>query len=93
LGSATLNQSTLDQRQKLSPHLTTFTGQGVASGLSSIVKQAGNGTLIDSEKELKFPMDPRTVVINYSKYLMEIEKTEILEYEVVYWMNIADRKA
>ena len=81
----TLNQSTLDQRQKMSPK--------AQSGLSNIMKQAGNGSLADQERELKFPMDPRTAVINYSKYLLELEKTEILDYDVVYWFNINDRKA
>lgn len=81
----TLNQSTLDQRQKMSPK--------AQSGLSNIMKQAGNGSLADQERELKFPMDPRTAVINYSKYLLELEKTEILDYDVIYWFNINDRKA
>ena len=31
--------------------------------------------------------------INFSKYLMDIEKTEILEYETIYWININERKA
>lgn len=47
----------------------------------------------DQERELKFPMDPRTAVINYSKFLLEIEKTEILDYDTIYWFNIHDRKA
>ena len=38
-------------------------------------------------------MDPRTVVINYSKFLMEYEKNEILDYETIYWFNVQDRKA
>lgn len=37
-------------------------------------------------------MDPRTALINFSKYLMDIEKTEILEYETIYWININERK-
>jgi dual specificity tyrosine-phosphorylation-regulated kinase 2/3/4 len=57
------------------------------------MKQAGNDSLNDTERELKFPMDPRTAVINYSKYLMDIEKTEILDYDVIYWFNINERKA
>lgn len=92
IGSQIINQSTLDQRQKMSPHLSGVK-QGVSSGLSSIVKQAGNGNLADQERELKFPMDPRTAVINFSKYLMEIEKQEILDYDTIYWFNINDRKA
>ena len=38
-------------------------------------------------------MDPRIAVINYQKYLLDYEKTEILEYEVIYWFNIQERKA
>jgi len=38
-------------------------------------------------------MDPRTAVINFSKYLLEYEKTEILDYDTIYWFNIHDRKA
>ena len=38
-------------------------------------------------------MDPRSAVINYSKYLLEVEKTEILDYDTIYWFNINDRKA
>lgn len=37
-------------------------------------------------------MDPRQAVINFSKYLMEIEKTEILEYETIYWFPLQERQ-
>lgn len=37
-------------------------------------------------------MDPRSVLINFSKYLMECEKTEILDYETVYFLDIQHRK-
>jgi len=66
---------------------------GASSGLSSIAKQAGNGSLADQERELKFPMDPRQAVINFSKYLLDYEKTEILDFDIIYWFNIHDRKA
>ena len=75
----------------MSPHLSAVK-QGASSGLSSIVKQAGNSNLADQERDLKFPMDPRTALINFSKYLMEIEKQEILDYDTIYWFNINDRK-
>ena len=74
----------------MSPHLIN---KGVTSGLSSIAKQAANGPLNDQEKELKFPMDPRTAVIHFSKYLMEIEKQEILDFDTIYWFPINERKA
>jgi hypothetical protein len=38
-------------------------------------------------------MDPRIAVINYQKYLLDYEKTEILEYDIIYWFNIQERKA
>lgn len=85
-----INQSTLDQRQKMSPHLQNIK-QGVSSGLSSIAQQAAKGSLME-EKEIKFPMDPRTAVINFSKYLMEIEKQEILDYDTIHWFPIETRK-
>lgn len=37
-------------------------------------------------------MDPRSVMINYSKYLTEYEKTEILDYEIIYFLDINRRK-
>jgi hypothetical protein len=33
-----------------------------------------------------FPIDPRTAVINFSKYLLEFEKSEILDYDKVYFI-------
>jgi dual specificity tyrosine-phosphorylation-regulated kinase 2/3/4 len=79
----------MDQRQKMSPN----NNNKASSGLSNIMKQAGNGSLNDQERELKFPMDPRTAVINFSKYLLDFEKTEILDYDCIYWFNLSDRKA
>ena len=38
-------------------------------------------------------MDPRQAVINFSKYLLEYEKTEILDYDTIYFFNINKRKA
>jgi dual specificity tyrosine-phosphorylation-regulated kinase 2/3/4 len=37
-------------------------------------------------------MDPRTAVINFSKHLLDFEKSEILEYDTIYFFNIKDRK-
>ena len=37
-------------------------------------------------------MDPRSVLINYSKYLTDFEKSEILDYETIYFLDIAKRK-
>ena len=37
-------------------------------------------------------MDPRLALIHFSKYLLEFEKSEILEYETIYFLNINFRK-
>ena len=79
-----INQSTLDQRQKNSP--SNFNSSGLSQKL-------GNNTLIEHDRKHDFPMDPRTAVINFSKYLLEFEKTEIVDYDTIYWFNIHDRKA
>ena len=36
-------------------------------------------------------MEPRDAVIHLSKYLLSYEKTEILEYDQIYYLNIKDR--
>jgi hypothetical protein len=37
-------------------------------------------------------MDPRTAVLHLSKYLLDCEKLEILEYEIIYYLNLMERK-
>jgi len=37
-------------------------------------------------------MDPRQAVINFSKYLLEYEKSEILDFDTIYYFNINKRK-
>lgn len=37
-------------------------------------------------------MEPRDVLLNLSKHLLEYEKTEILEYDQVYYLNLQERK-
>jgi len=37
-------------------------------------------------------MDPRTAVIHFAKYLLDIEKSEILDYDTIYFLNIDKRK-
>lgn len=51
-----------------------------------------NTQIGDQANELKFPMDPRSILINYSKYLLDIEKTEILDYETIYFFDLQQRK-
>jgi len=38
-------------------------------------------------------MDPRNALIQYQKYLLDYEKTEILEYDTIYFLPINDRKS
>ena len=82
---ATLNNSTMDQRHRMQG------GQKI-SNLSQIIKQAGQGSINDQEREHKFPMDPRTALFQYQKHLLDFEKTEILEYDAIYFLPINDRK-
>jgi len=37
-------------------------------------------------------MHPRDALLHLSKYLLECEKTEILEYDVIYFINLLERK-
>lgn len=37
-------------------------------------------------------MEPRAALLYLSKYLLDLEKTEILEFETVFFMNLLDRK-
>lgn len=36
-------------------------------------------------------MEPRTAVVHLAKYLLDYEKTEILDYDTIYYLNV-DRK-
>jgi dual specificity tyrosine-phosphorylation-regulated kinase 2/3/4 len=48
----------------------------------------------DGRKNVKitFPMEPRSAMMHLSKYLLDYEKTEILEYDTVYFINLLERK-
>lgn len=37
-------------------------------------------------------MEPRAALINFSKYLLDYEKSEILDYDTIYFLNITKRK-
>ena len=37
-------------------------------------------------------MEPRQALLHLSKYLLDYEKTEILEYDIVYFLNLLERK-
>jgi dual specificity tyrosine-phosphorylation-regulated kinase 2/3/4 len=37
-------------------------------------------------------MEPRTALVHLSKYLLDYEKSEILEYETIYYLNLIDKK-
>lgn len=81
------NHQAYDTRQRFSP----YSPRGVES-YSAI---AGQSLLSDDQKrtfKIKFPMEPRDVVIHLNKFLHDFEKTEILEYDQVYYLNILERK-
>ena len=58
---------------------------GLNQLVNSPVSNRMNSQMTDNNS---FPMDPRTAVINFSKYLMEFEKTEIIDYDKVYFLPI-----
>ena len=37
-------------------------------------------------------MDPRQAVVHLGKYMLDFEKSEILEYDTIYYLNILERK-
>jgi dual specificity tyrosine-phosphorylation-regulated kinase 2/3/4 len=37
-------------------------------------------------------MEPRNVILHLSKYLMDFEKSEIMDYEYIYFINLLERK-
>ena len=46
----------------------------------------------EQKNYVSFPMDPRIALIHFSKNLTEYEKTEILNYETIYWMPSVESK-
>ena len=60
--------------------------------MQSELKGIGNVQIGEQQREVKFPMDPRTAVIHFAKYLLDIEKSEILDYDTIYFLNIDKRK-
>jgi dual specificity tyrosine-phosphorylation-regulated kinase 2/3/4 len=55
---------------------------------------AGNLSLLDqiNIKKSKFPMDASQALLNFTIYLSEYEKTEILEFDKVYFINLSSTK-
>jgi len=45
----------------------------------------------DPKRSSPFPVEPRVVLVTYGKYLLEYEKSEILEYDTVYYLNVNGR--
>lgn len=37
-------------------------------------------------------MEPRTAVLHLSKFLLDLEKSEILDYDTIYYFNLLERK-
>lgn len=42
------------------------------------------------KKPPTFPMDARETLVHFSKYLLEFEKTEILEIDTIYYINTTE---
>jgi len=79
------DNNSLDPRRRISPK------GGPSPGVSTLAAAAGNSTLEEPKKfKISFPMDPRTALLNLSKFMLEYEKTEILEYEIIYYLNCHD---
>lgn len=82
------SNSTLDPRRRISP----INKQG-SPGISRLAADAANQSIDELKKfKIQFPMQPRDVIVHLSKYLLDIEKTEILEYDVVHFINLLERK-
>lgn len=45
---------------------------------------------LSKDKLPGFPMTPRAAILHYSRYLSEFEKTEILEYDQIYYLNLLE---
>jgi hypothetical protein len=75
-----------DPRQRISP----YSPREVATYAAI----AGNQNMDDSKKQFKiqFPMEPRAALMNLGKCLHDFEKTEILEYDTIYFLNLMERK-
>lgn len=87
-GSTKNAQSTLtnnDTRQRFSPYSPR--------NVESFNTMAGGAALEMTKKLFKvtFPVDPRTAVQHLSKFLLEYEKSEILEYDQIYYVNMSER--
>jgi len=55
---------------------------------------AGAANLDMTKKNFKvtFPIDPRTALQHLSKYLLEYEKSEINEYDQIYYINMSEQQ-
>ena len=72
--------------------------QSGSPGVSSLANNAANQSIEESQQrrggfKVQFPMDPRDVVLHLGKFLLDFEKTEVLEYDQVYFLNLLERKA
>lgn len=60
-------------------------------GGSGILHSKSDTPVAESDSTLLFPMEPRKALESFSKYLLEFEKQEILDYEKIYFFNIKQR--
>ena len=67
-------------------------------GVSSLANDAANQSIEENQQrrgafKVQFPMDPRDAVLHLGKFLLDFEKTEVLEYDQVYFLNLLERKS
>jgi len=75
-----------DNRQRFSPYSPR--------NVESFNAMAGAANLDMTKKNFKvtFPIDPRTALQHLSKYLLEYEKSEINEYDQIYYINMSEQQ-
>ncbi len=56
--------------------------------MSTLAAEVANQTIDEPKFKIEFPMSPRDVLMHLSKYLLDYEKKEILEYETIYYLNL-----
>jgi hypothetical protein len=57
---------------------------GGSPGVSSLAADAANQSIEENQKrgfKVQFPMNPRDAVVHLSKFLLDYEKSEVLEYD------------
>jgi len=77
----------VDTRQRFSPYSPRIENYSQIAGNANIDGE-------NNKRQFKptFPMDPRDALIHMSKSLLDYEKTEILEYDQIWYLPVLERK-